>query len=39
VAPRVQSVGAGVNMDLIFVIGTVAFFALSLEYVSGCDRL
>jgi len=26
-------------MDLVFVIATVAFFAVSLAYVSGCDRL
>jgi hypothetical protein len=27
------------RMDLVFVIATVAFFAVSLAYVSGCDRL
>jgi hypothetical protein len=27
------------RMDLVLVIATVAFFAVSLAYVSGCDRL
>jgi len=26
-------------MDLVFVAATVAFFAVSLAYVRGCDRL
>ena len=26
-------------MDLIYVIGTVVFFALMIAYVAGCDRL
>ena len=25
--------------DLIYVIGTIAFFALMIAYVRGCDRL
>jgi hypothetical protein len=29
----------GCPMDLLFVIVTVAFFAVSLAYVNGCDRL
>ncbi len=29
----------GDAMDLIFVAMTVAFFAVSLAYVNGCDRL
>lgn len=28
-----------VMMDLIFVVGTVAFFVISIAYVSACDRL
>jgi hypothetical protein len=27
------------GMDLLFVVVTVAFFAVSLAYVRGCDRL
>lgn len=27
------------RMDLVLVIATVAFFAVSLAYVRGCDRL
>jgi hypothetical protein len=27
------------RMDLIFVFAAIAFFAVSLAYVSGCDRL
>jgi hypothetical protein len=26
-------------MDLLFVVATIAFFAVSLAYVRGCDRL
>ncbi|MGH7619495.1 MAG: hypothetical protein ACREPM_19940 [Gemmatimonadaceae bacterium] len=26
-------------MDLIYVVGTIAFFALMLAYVRGCERL
>jgi len=26
-------------MDLLFVAATIAFFAVSLAYVRGCDRL
>jgi len=26
-------------MDLLFVVAAVAFFAVSLAYVRGCDRL
>jgi hypothetical protein len=29
----------GDPMDLVFVIATIAFFAVSLAYVRGCDRL
>jgi hypothetical protein len=29
----------GCPMDLLFVAATVAFFAVSLAYVRGCDRL
>jgi hypothetical protein len=30
---------AGEPMDLLFIAATVAFFAVSLAYVHGCDRL
>jgi len=26
-------------MDLVFVVGTIVFFAISLAYASGCDHL
>jgi len=26
-------------MDVVFVVATIAFFAVSLAYVRGCDRL
>jgi hypothetical protein len=26
-------------LDLIFLLATIAFFALSLAYVAGCERL
>lgn len=29
----------GGPMDLLFVVATIAFFAVSLAYVRGCDRL
>mgnify|MGYP006268875807 CR=1 FL=1 len=29
----------GLTMDLVFVLATVVFFAVSLAYVRGCDRL
>lgn len=29
----------GCRMDLLFVAATIAFFAVSLAYVRGCDRL
>ncbi len=38
-ASAVQSAGSGCPMDLLFVAATVAFFAVSLAYVRGCDRL
>ena len=30
---------AGCHMDLLFVAATILFFAVSLAYVRGCDRL
>ncbi len=36
VAPPVHT---GRHMDAIFVAATIVFFALSLAYVRGCDRL
>ncbi|HTP27612.1 MAG TPA: hypothetical protein VMK12_18405 [Anaeromyxobacteraceae bacterium] len=27
------------SMDLVFVVGTIVFFAISLAYASGCDHL
>jgi hypothetical protein len=27
------------RMDLVFIVAAIAFFAVSLAYVSGCDRL
>jgi hypothetical protein len=30
---------AGYSMDLAFVVATVAFFAVSIAYVYGCDHL
>jgi hypothetical protein len=29
----------GAMLDLIFIVVTVAFFALSIAYTRGCDRL
>jgi hypothetical protein len=39
VASAVQPESPGCPMDLILVAATVAFFAVSLAYVRGCDRL
>lgn len=39
-APAVHTVRAGVTrMDLVFIVAAIAFFAVSLAYVRGCDRL
>jgi hypothetical protein len=29
----------GEPMDVVFVVATIAFFAVSLAYVRGCDRM
>jgi hypothetical protein len=40
VAPGVHHGWArGITMDLLFILGTVAFFALGVAYVNACDRL
>jgi hypothetical protein len=31
--------GGPTVLDVLFVVATIAFFALSLGYVSGCDRI
>jgi hypothetical protein len=36
---RCKRGSAGCPMDLLLVVATVAFFAVSLAYVRGCDRL
>jgi hypothetical protein len=36
---RCKEVRAGCPMDLLLVVATVAFFAVSLAYVRACDRL
>ncbi len=36
---RCKQGSAGCPMDLLLVVATVAFFAVSLAYVRGCDRL
>ncbi len=38
-APFLHMAWARVTMDLVFVAATVVFFAISLAYVVGCDRL
>ncbi len=38
-APRLHHLPQGVAMDLVLVVATVAFFAVTLAYVRGCDRL
>ncbi|WP_242394389.1 hypothetical protein [Anaeromyxobacter oryzisoli] len=36
--PR-RALGAPPMFDVLYLLTTVAFFALSIAYVSGCDRL
>jgi hypothetical protein len=36
---RARQVRRGDPMDVVFVVATIAFFAVSLAYVRGCDRL
>ena len=38
-APVLHRVRPGDPMDILFIVATVVFFAVSLAYVSACDRL
>ncbi len=37
--PKTKIVGGKEMLDVIFVLVTIVFFALSILYVHGCDRL
>jgi hypothetical protein len=34
-----DAAGRGDRMDVVYVVATIAFFAVSLAYARGCDRL